>query len=163
MEAPATPKKVELFVPDSIANHPAWVRLEDQLAWYGSRSARYQARYKGLKFLQISLAVSITLFSHLDPEYAKWATSLAGATIAVLEGVQHMNQYATLWFDYRGIAERLKHEKFLFLAGAGPYKGLPDAERLIALAERVEDQIASEHASWSSETRRAITGANNTA
>ena len=163
MEPSAHRMKPEPSIPDWTATHPAWIRLEDQLAWYDARSTRYQARYKGLKLLQLSLAVSITLFSHLDPEYAKWATSIAGATIAVLEGVQHMNQYATLWFDYRGIAERLKHEKFLFLSGAGPYKGLPEAERLIALAERVEEQVSTEHATWSSETRHAITGSNRAA
>jgi hypothetical protein len=43
-----------------------------------------------------------------------------------------MNQYSTLWVTYRATAERLKHEKFLFLSAAGPYKGQPEPERLIA-------------------------------
>jgi hypothetical protein len=147
-------KKTDPLVPEWAATHPAWSRLEDQLGWYDRKSTHCQGWYKGLKFVQISLAVLIPLLSHLDPAYAKWATSIAGAIIAVLEGVQHMNQYSTLWVTYRATAERLKHEKFLFLSCAGPYKGLAEPDRLIALAERVEEHVSTEHANWFNETRR---------
>jgi hypothetical protein len=151
------PKKdSEPPVPEWAATHPAWIRLADQLGWYDCTSTHCQKRYKGLKFVQITLAVSIPLLSHLDPMYAKWATSLAGALIAVLEGVQHMNQYSTLWVVYRSTAEHLKHEKFLFLSAAGPYKGQEQTERLITLSERVEEHVSTEHANWFNETRRAV-------
>lgn len=140
----------------SVAEHPAWHRLEDQLQWYDTKSMQCQRWYKRLKLVQISLAVLIPVLSHLDPMYAKWVTSVAGALIAVLEGVQHMNQYSTLWVTYRATAERLKHEKFLFLSAAGPYKGQPEPERLVALAERVEEHVSTEHANWFNETRRVV-------
>lgn len=146
----------EPVAPETVSNQPAWLRLENQISWYDGRSRRSQSRYKTLKFLQIVLAVSIPLVSHLDPEVAKWLTSIAGASIAVLEGIQHMNQYAMLWVSYRSTAERLKHEKFLFLSSAGPYKGLADAERLVVLAERVEEHVSSEHANWINDTRRNV-------
>ena len=139
-------------VPDSIGLHPAWERLNDQLGWYDSKSIHCQNWYKRLKFIQISLAVLIPLLSQLEPELAKWTTSIAGVTIAVLESMQHLNQYSTLWVTYRSTAERLKHEKFLFLSAAGPYKGQAEPERLIALAERVEEHVSAEHANWFNET-----------
>lgn len=142
------------LVPEWAALHPAWLRLEDQLSWYDGKSMHCQRWYKWLKFVQISLAVLIPVLSHLDPAIAKWATSIAGALIAVLEGVQHMNQYSTLWVTYRATAERLRHEKFLFLSAAGPYKGEAEPERLIALAERVEEHVSAEHANWFNETKR---------
>jgi len=142
--------------PESVAEHPAWHRLEDQLHWYDTKSTQCQKWYKRLKLVQISLAVLIPVLSHLDPMYAKWVTSVAAALIAVLEGVQHMNQYSTLWITYRATAERLKHEKFLFLSAAGPYKGQPEPERLIALAERVEEHVSTEHANWFNETWRVV-------
>lgn len=141
-------------VPDWAANHAAWHRLEDQLSWYDSKSNHCQTWYKGLKFLQIALAVSIPVTSHLEPFLAKWLTSIAGALIAILEGVQHVNQYSTLWVMYRSTAEHLKHEKYLFLSAAGPYKGLANADRLVMLAERVEEHVSTEHANWFNETRR---------
>lgn len=70
-----------------------------------------------------------------------------------------MNQYATLWVTYRTTAERLKQEKYLFLSGAGPYRPLSEAERLIQLAERVEDVMANEHTSWFNDTRQITTQA----
>ncbi len=148
-------KKTDPSVPEWAVAHPAWARLEDQLGWYDDKSTHCQRWYKGLKFVQISLAVLIPLLSHLDPVCAKWATSIAGALIAVLEAIQHMNQYSTLWVTYRATAERLKHEKFLFLSAAGPYKGQSEPERLIALAERVEEHVSAEHANWFNETKRA--------
>jgi hypothetical protein len=147
----------ELPVPQSVESHPAWFRLVDQLNWYDSKSRYCQRRFKGLKFAQIALAVLIPVTSLLPADCAKWTASIAGALIAVLEAVQQMNQYSTLWVMYRATAERLKHEKYLFLSSAGPYKGLAEPERLVALAERVEEHVSTEHANWFNETRRAAT------
>lgn len=143
-------------VPESVATHPAWFRLEEELGWYDNKSIHCQNWYKRLKFIQISLAVLIPMLSQLDPEFAKWATSIAGVMIAVLEGMQHMNQYSTLWVTYRATAERLKHEKYLFLSAAGPYKSQAEPDRLIALAERVEEHVSAEHANWFNEAKRVV-------
>src|SRR5687767_5451621 len=148
----------EVDVPEFIANHPAWHRLQDQLSWYDARSGRCQRWYKKLKFSQIVLAVAIPVMSHVDPPVAKWLTSIAGAVIAILEGIQQVNQYSTLWVTYRSTAERLKHEKYLFLSAAGPYKGWSDTERLVVLAERVEEQVSTEHANWVNEARQVASG-----
>lgn len=148
--------KSSVAIPEWVASHPAWGRLEDQLDWYDNKSSHCQCWYKRLKFIQISLAVLIPVLSQLGPEYAKWATSFAGVMIAILEGMQHMNQYSTLWVTYRATAERLKHEKYLFLSAAGPYKGQAETERLIALAERVEEHVSSEHANWFNEAKRIV-------
>lgn len=151
----ARENRQEAPVPDGVKNHPAWARLEDQLAWYDDKSQSNQCWYKRLRVLQVVLAVAIPVASHAEPEIAKWLTSIAGALIAILEGIQHLNQHATLWVTYRSTAERLKHEKYLFLSAAGPYKGLNETDRLTALAERVEEHVSTEHANWFNETQRA--------
>lgn len=102
------------------------------------------------------MAVAIPIVSHLDVGAWKWVVSSCGALIAVIEAIEHMNQYSTLWVMYRSTAERLKHEKFLFLSAAGPYRDVVETERLIILAERVEEHVSTEHANWFNETRRAI-------
>jgi hypothetical protein len=38
---------------ESVAEHPAWHRLEDQLQWYDTKSTRCQRWYKRLKLVQI--------------------------------------------------------------------------------------------------------------
>jgi hypothetical protein len=139
--------------PEWADKHPAWLRLEDQLSWYDHKSGCAQRWYKWLKFIQIVLAISIPIVSQIENE-GKWIASLAGALIAIIEAIQHMNQYSTLWITYRSTAERLKHEKYLFLSAAGPYRNLVESERLIALAERVEEHVSTEHANWFNEICR---------
>lgn len=143
-----------ITVPEFAAAHPAWLRLEDQMQWYDNKSQHSQRWYKRLKLAQVALAVLIPVMSLLPADTAKWAMALSGTVIALLEAVQQMNQYSTLWVTYRATAERLKHEKYLFLSAAGPYRGLPEPERLIQLAERVEEHVSTEHANWFNETRR---------
>lgn len=142
-------------IPQWAATQAVWIRLEDQIKWYDTKSVYCQQWYKRFKIFQIGLAVLIPILSHLDPDTAKWGTSIAGSLIAILEGVQHMNQYSTLWVTYRSTAERLKHEKFLFLSEAGPFKTLSESDRLVTLAERVEEHVSTEHANWFNETKRA--------
>lgn len=148
-------KASEPAVPSFASEHPAWSRLESQLGWYDVKSQHNQSWYKRLKIAQVILAVLIPATSLLPSEWAKWGASIAGILIAVFEAIQQMNQYSMLWVSYRATAERLKHEKYLFLSAAGPYKGLPEPERLIALAERVEEHVSTEHANWFNETRRS--------
>lgn len=146
----------EPSAPDSVKTHAAWFRLIDQLNWYDGKSRHCQRWYKWLKLAQVTLAVLIPATSLLPADIAKWLASAAGVLIAVLEAVQQMNQYSTLWVTYRATAERLKHEQYLFLSSAGPYKGLPERDRLISLAERVEEHVSTEHANWFNETRRNV-------
>ena len=142
---------------ESVKSHPAWFRLIDQRNWYDRKSQHCQRWYKRLKIAQVTLAVLIPATSLLPSECAKWTASIAGILIAVLEAAQQMNQYSTLWVTYRATAERLKHEQYLFLSSAGPYKGMAEPDQLVALAERVEEHVSTEHANWFNETQRATT------
>lgn len=144
-----------LSIPEEVAAHPAWFRMEDQLNWYDSRSVLFQARYKQLKVVQIGLAVVIPIIAPLDTGVSGWAAAMAGALIALLEGVQHLYQYSTLWVQYRSTAEQIKHEKWLFLSAAGRYRERPTETRLVLLAERLEELISTENARWVDDTRQS--------
>lgn len=141
----------EIPVLENIAEHPAWVRLESQIAWYVDKSRYNKKWYKVLKFFQITLAISIPVISHVEMAITKWIISTAGALIAILESIQYMNQYEALWVSHRSTAERLKREKFLFLSAAGPYQGLGEREGLKLLAVQVEEYVAIEQANWINE------------
>lgn len=146
--------------PEWATSHPAWLRLEDQIAWYDQSSSRSQRLYKWLKLAQVILALGIPVSGQLLGEASTMFSSVAGALIALLEAIQHMNQYATLWVMYRSTAEKLKHEKYLFLSAAGPYRGYENEERLVMLAERVEEHVSTEHANWFNERYRDPSGEN---
>jgi hypothetical protein len=125
---------------------PAWARLEDQISWYSIKSQQNQRWFKLLKLCQIVAAAVIPVAA--AESAPAWLISGVGALILVLEGVQQLQQYQQNWTTYRSTAERLKHEKFLFLARAGPYAAAANPEAL--LAERVEGLVSQEHAAWAS-------------
>jgi hypothetical protein len=123
---------------------PAWTRLQDQIAWYDAKSQACQSRFKILKICQIVTAAAIPVAAGVSAPV--WLVGGAGALIVVLEGLQQLEQYQQNWTSYRSTCEQLKHERFLFLAEAGPYRGAADSHAL--LAERVESLVSQEHAAW---------------
>jgi Protein of unknown function (DUF4231) len=72
--------------------------------------------------------------------------------IVVLEGAQHLYQFQEHWITYRSTAEALKHERYLYLARAGPYVG---ENRNRQLAERIEGLTSQEHAKWTASHQQA--------
>jgi hypothetical protein len=126
---------------------PAWERLESQIAWYDRKSNQNQHWFKRLKILQIVTAALIPVAAALGV-HAK-PIGAAGALIVILEGLQQLQQYQQNWTTYRSTCERLKHEKYLYLAKAGPYVAAPRPDAL--LAERVEGLVSQEHAAWVSQ------------
>ena len=79
-----------------------------------------------------------------------WVTGGLAAVIVLLEGAQHLYQFQEHWITYRSTAEALKHERYLYLATAGPY-GSEDRHR--QLAERLEGLVSQEHAKWTASHR----------
>lgn len=121
-------------------------RLEDQIAWYDSKSALNQRRFKWVKAAQMIAAAAVSVVAAVDgPSYIP---AILGALVVVLEGFQQLNQYQQNWITYRSTCEALKHEKYLFLAKAGPYSVESDGRAV--LAERIEGLISQEHAKWTS-------------
>ena len=137
------PREAATALGPGAAGDPIFDRLEKEIEWYSGKSSRCQQLYKWLKFVEILAAAAIPLLAAFDAPVEVLA--ILGAVIVVLEGLQHVNQYQSNWITYRSTCEALKHEKFLYLARAGPYEG----ERPHSLlAERIESLISQEHAKW---------------
>jgi Protein of unknown function (DUF4231) len=128
--------------------HPTLERLEDQIGWYDKKSQAAQRRYKMLKFTQVIIAALIPLMAAFPiPEpQSRWVTAILGLLVLVIEAAQQINQYQQNWISYRSTCEALTHEKYLFLAEAGPYAGA--AKPMTLLAQRIEGLISQEHAKW---------------
>lgn len=131
---------------------PAWGRLEDQLAWYSRRAAACKRGYERLKVAEIVVAAAIPVSAAAAADTV--VLGAMGGVIVVMEGLQQLFQLQQNWTSYRATAESLKHEKFLYLAQAGPYAEAARPEAL--LAERVEGLVSQEHATWVSERRESI-------
>lgn len=125
-------------------SNPTMERLDDQLNWYDRKSISCQTVYKRLAIAELVAAAAIP-FSAAIAAYA-WLTGGLGVLVVVLKGVESLNRYQHNWITYRSTCEALKHEKYLWLAKAGPYADAARPEAL--LAERVESLISTEHAKW---------------
>lgn len=122
---------------------PVWDRLTDQLAWYDAKSVGAQRCYKRLKLGQIAVGAAVPVVAGLAaPPYV---TAVLAAVVVVAEGAQQLFQWQANWLLYRATAEALKREKHLYLAGVGVYEV---AEPRTLLAERVEDILSRENATW---------------
>ncbi len=107
-----------------------------------------QRWYKWLKLLEIAVAATLPVVAAVHSPV--WVTGGLAAMIVVLEGSQHLYQFQEHWIIYRSTAEALKHERYLYLAKAGPYVR---EDRHHELAERLERLISQEHAKWAASHR----------
>jgi Protein of unknown function (DUF4231) len=128
------------------ATPPTLQRLDDQIGWYDKKSQYAQTWFKKLKLVQLVTAGIIPLLAIFSIPSSEKVTAVLGLVILVVEGLQQLNQYQTNWLSYRSTREALRHEKYLFLAGAGPYAEAEQA--LPLLADRIEGLISQEHGKW---------------
>ncbi|MBV8553173.1 MAG: DUF4231 domain-containing protein [Acidobacteriaceae bacterium] len=136
-------------VESALASAPGDVtlqRLENQITWYNEKSALNQRRYKTLKAATIVSAAIIPVLTTASAPYGARIVAGLGVLIAIIEGLQQLNQYQTNWTSFRSTAEALKHEKYLYLAKAGSYSDPATAHS--TLAERVESLVSQENAKW---------------
>src|ERR1700730_10304994 len=119
---------------------PTLARLDNQLNWYDGKSAFSKRWYIRLRVASLFAAAAVPITSTLGHSAV---TSVLGALIVIVEGVQQLNGFHENWMRYRSTAESLKHEKYLHAALAGPYHSSDDPKRL--LAERVEELVSTEH------------------
>ncbi len=123
-------------------------RLQDQLAYFETKSAYNQRWYKRLKVLVILMSVSIPFLSGLIEKFGFPITitvGLLGVGIAIIEGIQQVYSFQENWSNYRKTAEQLKREEYLFKTKSGPYKSNGDVQ---TLAERIESILENENSSW---------------
>jgi hypothetical protein len=128
-------------------------RLADQIAWYDKKSRAARYRYKAIKLLQIIVAAIVPLVTVFDFPSPGKITALLGLSMLIMEGIQQLGQYQENWITYRSTCEALKHEKYAFLADAGPYAAT--SAPIPILADRIEGLISQEHAKWISTMSRA--------
>jgi|SRR5579862_4129541 len=130
---------------------PTLARLEDQIEWYDRKSNYSQQAYKWIKIVEIVAAAFVPLAAGLHMPAP--VTGSLGVLIAALEGILQLNQYHHNWITYRSTCETLKHEKYLYLASAGPYSTAAVPHAL--LAERIESLVSQEHAKWAAGQEQA--------
>ena len=122
-------------------------RINDQIGWYDRKSTTNQRWFKRLRFAEIVAAAAIPFLSGFaDNSFPiKIAIGALGVFVAVIASLLGLLQLQVHWIEYRGTAESLKKEKFLFLTQTAPYDK-DDAFHL--LVQRVEALLSKENTDW---------------
>jgi Protein of unknown function (DUF4231) len=119
--------------------------LEGQQQWYDSRAQSYKIRSELLALGVITLGAGIPFIQVFGT--AKWVaitSGAIGALIAILAGWQRIARYGETWVAYRAASEKMKHERRLYLHGAGHYKELSSTDAFNLFVEGLEKLIAEE-------------------
>jgi hypothetical protein len=133
------PGSVAGFAPAApVEQPPTLARLRSAIAWYDQQSAQNMRASRRLRTATVIAVAMIPFFAGLGVPPS--IVGGLGVVAVLLELLQQLHQYERLGARYRVTAEALKHEHYLFLAGAGPYEGRGTVLRL--LAERVEALVA---------------------
>jgi hypothetical protein len=132
-------------------------RVDQQLAWYGTKSAGNKSRYQILRLMQISLGILVSaggVYAEAIPHGA-WLLSGFGVLISLSAAWETVFDHQNNWIRYRRIKEELKREKILYVTASGPYRKeatqIDAAEAAFTLfVARVEGLLGEEVEQWSS-------------
>lgn len=119
-------------------------RLDDQIGWYSRAASRNRHGHWTLRIASLTMAAAVPLIVVL--EQPSVVAALLGVGIVIAEGAHELFRLQQNWTSFAATAEALKHEKYLFLAGAGPYRNEANPRPL--LAERTEAMVSGETAQW---------------
>lgn len=129
-------------------------RLDDQIAWYSSKSQFNQKCFKRFRIVEIVSAAIIPFLAGIGPNFPFYQVVIGslGVIIAVSAGISAIYKFHENWIEYRTTAETLKHEKYLYLAKCAPYEGDNPFHTLV---QRVESIISKENRQWSRHVEKA--------
>ncbi len=125
-------------------------RVDDQISWYGKKSAVIKKRHYTLRVIVILISVILPFLTGIMSDktpYIKIAIATGSLIIAFFEGISSLYKYQEQWLTYRNTAESLKREKILFLTKSGPYE---KSQVLSLLVNRCEGIMSEENQTWQS-------------
>jgi hypothetical protein len=127
------------------------VRVQDQINWCDSKSAWNKMWFMRLKVMEIFLALLVPFLLGYVPDGTpglKFSVGLIGVFVAAIAGITTLYKLQEDWLTYRGVAESLRYEQFLYLTRSGPYK---DADTFPAFVERFEGLISKKNTKWTTD------------
>ena len=140
-------------------------RLDNQISWYGKKSAYNKLRFRICQLIVIVASAVIPIINlgipltGSSPYQALGITAILGGVITIVTALSQMDTYFETWVLYRTTAEALKRERFLYVNNAADYSALSEEAKNKLLVERVEAMLSSENSKFLSlqqHARRAI-------
>ena len=141
-------------------------RLDDQISWYGKKSAYNKLRFRICQFIVIVASAVIPIINlgipiifgtnnQIAPYQALGITAILGGVITIVTALSQMDSYFETWVLYRTTGETLKRERFLYFNSAADYSALSGEAKNKLLVERVEAMLSSENSKFLSLQQQA--------
>lgn len=124
-------------------------RVDDQIEWYGAKSAINKTYHVWSNGLIIFFAAMIPFVSGVDMVNTKWpqyVTAFLGVMTATLTGLSALLKFQEKWTTYRITAESLRREKILYKTAASPYDN--SGVSFKSFVHNVERIMNNENSSW---------------
>lgn len=129
-------------------------RLDNQIAWYDTKSQLNKSRFTALRTAELVVAATVPFVVGLitpDLMPLKFLAQVLALLVVIIAGLISLYRFQELWFEYRTTSESLRHEKFLYETKAKPY----DIDQPFPLlVQRVEAQISRQHSVWLEEVEQ---------
>lgn len=127
-----------------------WKELDAQFRYYSQAATRTRLKYQVIKVAVLVISAAVTVLAATRASSA--LTAALAASVVVLEGAQQLFQFQANWITYRGTAEAMRQQAFLYVAQVGPYDDTQT--RRERLGEFMTKITAMESASWTTAMRR---------
>jgi len=121
-------------------------RVEDQIVWYDRKSGSNKMWFIILQIATLVASASVPVFAIFSSDmWARVTVAILGSATAISTGIVSLYQFREHWIEYRTTAESLKHEKYMYQTGTGPY--IEDGAFSV-LVERIEELVSQENTAW---------------
>ena len=128
-----------------------WQEFSAQFRWYDKAATRTRLTYQVIKMAALVAGAAVTLLAAISAPAA--VTAGVAAVIVIVEGAQQMFQFHSNWISYRGSAELLRQQAFLYVAEVKPYAD--HATRRDRLAAVLKAITTKEKTHWSATMKQA--------
>jgi Protein of unknown function (DUF4231) len=125
------------------------LRVEDQIGWYTKKSATNKKWFYACQTITIICSALIPFligFSNGELEYLKYIAGVLGVIVAIFQGLLGLKKFQENWMTYRGTAEMLQREKFLFLNQIG--ETIDEGYDFKTFVYKAEQIMSSENTNW---------------
>ncbi len=120
-------------------------RVAQYRAWYDGRARRSKAWFLSLRVFTLAAAAAVPVALVGTGTPARYVAVVLSLLVVVSVGLEGIIRFREQWENYRYTEQYLDREKFLYLAAAGPYRGLDPDEAFRDFVERVEWAIGAEN------------------
>ena len=122
-------------------------RVEDQIKWYNKKSSFNKYSFNILRSAEIILSILIPFFAGFITKdmYNKYIIGIIGVIVAIIAGLLSFFQFQEKWIQYRATAEKLKREKYLYLAKVDVYN---NDNCYNIFVKEIENIISNENSIW---------------